>query len=97
MRAFVFESAASTKAIAVLECQDLDAERATVPGHVRLASLKPKMVLRPATDAGKPDMSAMSTIVSVHQGTEGSPSKVLFAGASKSSGSSKKKEEDQSK
>lgn len=97
MRVFVFETATGTKAVMALDCQALDAERATVPGHVKLDSLKPKMVVRPADDQGKPDMRAASTIASVHQGTASSPSKILFTGASKSPGPAKQKEEDESK
>lgn len=102
MRQFVFKTVTSAKPIMMLDCQSLDTEKAIVPGHVKLDGLKTGMVFRPATDQGRPDMGAVGLIVvSVNQGTEGSPSTIHFqeqpSRASKSPAASKKKEEDQSK
>jgi len=99
MRLFVFKTPTSTKAVMALDCVALTADKATVPGHVKLINLRPGMVVRPANDEGKPDITIAHTIKSVGQGTKGSNSNILFTEASKSSGPSKKKEkeEDESK
>lgn len=66
-RAFVFADLRSSRALVALDCKDLSGREAKVAGHVDLSSIKQGMVVRPAGEDGKPDMTKAYKVINVNQ------------------------------
>lgn len=67
MRAYVYANNRADRALAVLDCKELSIREAKVPGHVDLSSIKVGMVVRPASEDRKPDMTRAHEVAGVNQ------------------------------